>query len=95
MNDLKKALLKVVTSQGAFDSEYAVQIHSFDGHEVSLFTDKNNVQSSEGNSYMKVYVLTSSTSSDKKRLLLPSETFETSSRWLDVRQSDVEEAFVS
>lgn len=92
MSNLKEALLKVVTSKGAFDSEYAVQIHSFDGREVSLFTDKQNVESSaDGKSFMKVYVLTSKPSEGKERLLLPSEAFETSSRWLDVNQDDVKE----
>lgn len=91
MSDLKEGLVKVVKSDGAFKSEYAVQVTSYDGKHVSLFADKDDVRTSHGADYLVVHVLREPDHTDKKRLLLPSETFETSSRWVDVKESDVEE----
>jgi hypothetical protein len=83
MSKLKEALLKVQISKGAFKSECAVAISSIGGL-VSLFTDINNIKTENSNSFMKVFVVETGDRELFKRILLPSETFETSSRWVDV-----------
>lgn len=92
MANLEEAFVRVLATGGAFKSEYAVQIKSYDGKDVSLFADREEVQERQGDYYLVVHVLKDIAKGDKKRLLLPSETFETSSRWVDVNESDVKEA---
>lgn len=91
MANLKEAFVQVLTSKGAFKSECAVQIKSYDGKQVSLFTDKHNIKNHRGAEYLVVHVVSGHDTRGKKHLLLPTETFETSSRWIDVSENDVQE----
>ena len=92
MANLKEALVQVLTSKGSFTSERAVEIKSYDGKKVSLFTDTHNIRNVSGTDFLVVHVVIGPERIGKKHLLLPSETFETSSRWIDVSESDVQEA---
>jgi len=75
----------VHTSSGAFSSEYAVSVKCFDGKEVSLFADKTQVKIDGNKSFLRATLVNTDSSHNKKTVLLPTEAFETSSRWVDIR----------
>lgn len=86
MSKLKEALVKVEASKGAFESELAISISSISGV-VSLFTDKYNVQMIGSKTFMKVFVIEKESHDNVRHVLLPNETFETSTRWVDVQEA--------
>lgn len=75
----------VSTSDGMFSSEYAVELTLADGTQVSCFVDKSLVIEQSGKFRLK----TTQVSSDLQRgidlILLPVETFETASRWVEIK----------
>ena len=79
----------VRTSTGSFTSERAIALELADGREVSLFADKGLVDKRTSSEYLKVSVIKSDPVAKTKTLLLPSETFETMSRWVTVAQDKV------
>lgn len=79
----KERWVQVKTSSGMFSSEYAVLLETADG-EVSFFIDKDLVRESPTGSLVKVTLVESNPSKHRMRVLLPTETFETSSRWVDI-----------
>lgn len=84
MQNPKEAWIPVKTSNGAFSSEYAVSLMCLDGREVSLFADKTQVKTEGSQAYLRVTLVNSDPAHQKQTVLLPTETFETSSRWVDV-----------
>lgn len=77
--------IPVDTSKGAFSSEYAVSLRCFDGTEVSLFADKTQVKTEGNKTFLRVTLVNSDPGHHRQTVLLPTETFETSSRWVEVR----------
>lgn len=69
----------VVVSKGMFDSECAVEITQADGKRVSLFVDCASIQDTDGRKFIELPV--SSRSKGLASVLLPTEAFETLSRW--------------
>lgn len=73
-------------SSGMFSSEYAISVQTADGHDVSFFADKSLVKEQGNDSFVvKVTVVQVDPTKHKKRVLLPTEAFETSSRWVEVK----------
>jgi hypothetical protein len=87
--DKMQELLAVQTSEGSFSSERAVVVQLSDGREVSLFADRGLVDQRKGQDFLKVVVVKTDPSAQTKTVLLPSETFETMSRWATVPQDRV------
>jgi hypothetical protein len=79
---LDTAWIPVDVSEGMFSTEYAINLNLSDGTAVSLFADKSLVKEHDGTHYLKVTLV--SEESDQIRALLPSETFETGSPWVDI-----------
>jgi len=75
----------VDTSSGMFSNEFAISIKLFDGKLVSLFADKRLVKQTDHGFMLKVCLVESDPSQKKELVLLPTETFETASRWVEVR----------
>lgn len=76
--------IDVATEDGLFPDEMAISIKLYDGQKVSLFAHKTLIKHEHGKFYLKVSLIESDPSHKRKRVLLPTETFETSSRWIDV-----------
>jgi small ligand-binding sensory domain FIST len=79
----------VRTSSGSFSTERAVALELADGREVSLFADKGLLDTRSSSDFLKVSVIKSDPVAKTKTILLPSETFETMSRWVTVSQDKV------
>lgn len=69
-----------------FSSEVAVQIN-LGGNSVSLFVDKSLIATRDGKTFLKVNFAGENGKPDNKTILLPTESFETGSRWLSVPES--------
>jgi hypothetical protein len=82
-------LLAVKTTAGAFSSERAVTVELADGQNVSLFADKALVQQRSNSEFLKVVVMKCDAQAKTKTVLLPSEAFETMSRWVTVSQEKI------
>lgn len=80
----KETWIRVNTSPGMFSSEYAISLRLADGREVTFFADKQLVRSEEDRDFLKVTLVNSYPGLHKKLVLLPSEAFETASRWAEV-----------
>ena len=76
--------ITVSTSSGMFSSEFAVSLKLADGREVSFFADKDLIKQTSDKSLLKVTLVNSDPGNHKELVLLPTETFETSSRWVEV-----------
>jgi hypothetical protein len=74
-----------------FSDEVAVQI-SIGGLSVSLFADKSLVEEHGGKSYLRVAFAGETGKPENRTILLPSESFETGSRWLSVPKVELLEA---
>ena len=83
--DRKEHWIPVQTSNGMFSSEYAVMLETADGSPVSFFIDKNLVKEEKGNAQLKVVLVGSKPSENRELVMLPTETFETSSRWVEIK----------
>jgi len=90
LKDLKAVFVECSPSDGMFDSEVAVVIDTLDGV-VSLFADRGLVeQTSEGIAALKTYAsLATDHLAGPLSLLLPSEAFETGTRWIRVAPNKV------
>jgi hypothetical protein len=71
-----------------FDTELAVAIDTLDGA-VSLFADRSLVEQAGLESALRTYAAADSLETDPVRVLLPSEAFETGSRWIRVASTKV------
>lgn len=76
--------IPVTTSSGMFSSEYAVSLKLVTGEAVSFFVDKGLVKETAGTCMLKVVLVDDYPEEHKQRVLLPIETFETASRWVEV-----------
>jgi len=74
--------INVITSDGMFSTEKAVSIKLIDGNEVSLFVDRGLLKEDKGKWFLKVAKV--KTNHKSQVVLLPIETFETSTRWAEV-----------
>lgn len=74
----------VTTSSGMFSSEYAISLKLADGQVVSFFADKELIKEQKGKSLLKVTLVNKNPAQHKELVLLPTETFETASRWAEV-----------
>lgn len=72
-------LIDCSTSEGMFDTEVAVAIDTVDGP-VSLFADKGLVENAGQGHRLRAY--TGEVQAEATRVLLPTEAFETGSRWI-------------
>ena len=81
--------VKVRTSKGAFSSERAVSLQLADGSKVSLYADKELIDERQGGEFLRVVVVETNSKDKTKTVLLPSETFETMTRWAKVAQDEV------
>ena len=77
--------IKVFTSEGMFSSERAVSLKLADGTNVSFFVDASQIrQETSGHGELKVTLVEDNKAMQRKRVLLPTETFETATRWVEV-----------
>lgn len=74
----------VEVSEGMFSKEYAINLKLSDGNVVSFFADKELVINKGGEYRMRVTLVKRDTRRKTDLILLPFETFETSSRWVTV-----------
>lgn len=74
--------IPVTVRPGMFSSEFQAELELVDHHKVSFFVDRALVKENEGKHFIKVQIVGSS--SDKIRVLLPTEAFETASRWAEI-----------
>lgn len=89
MEKSKGSWVQVNTSPGIFSSEVTVNIQEANGVKVSILADKNFVQKYDSNEYLKVSVVNDDKLILHRKVLLPTETFETSSRWVVVNSNMV------
>ncbi len=87
---LQEVLVECNTSKGMFENEVAVMIEANDRN-VSFFADLSLISKNENIDSLRAY---STCAEDPKsgqlvRVLLPTETFETGSRWIDVASQKV------
>jgi hypothetical protein len=78
----KKVWIRVLAHDGMFSNECAVSIHCSGGTLVSLFVDRVLIKEHSGSHFLKVQCVRRD--STRMRVLLPQETFETGSRWVDI-----------
>ena len=76
--------IPVDISNGMFSNEYSVVLKDLK-EKLSLYVDKSLVKEDEKGAFLKVYVIREDSGRNKKVVLLPSEAFETSSRWVEVK----------
>lgn len=81
-DSIEETWISVTTSKGMFNNEYAVFLKLADGKEVSFFADKELFRK-EGNNYLLKVGLVKRNQLTQL-ILLPSETLETASRWVEV-----------
>ncbi|MBI3775253.1 MAG: hypothetical protein HY273_06825 [Gammaproteobacteria bacterium] len=74
----------VTTSSGMFSSEYAIALKLASGQVVSFFADKALIKEQQGKSFLKVTLVNQNPAQHKELVLLPTETFETASRWAEI-----------
>ena len=90
MGKSRERWVPVTISDGMFSSEYAITLETIDGTLVSLYADKTLVRKEDDSNFLKVTYVSSYPGQHKQRVLLPSETFETSSRWVDLIEEKLE-----
>ena len=74
--------IPVDISDGMFSNEYSVVLKNLQD-KLSLYVDKSLIKKDpNGLTFLKVYVIKKD--DNKRVVLLPSETFETSSRWVEL-----------
>jgi hypothetical protein len=85
MNNIKNEhWIPVTTSSGMFSSECAISLELSTGQIVSFFADKGLIRENAGLSLLRVFLVNDFPEQKKQLVLLPSETFETASRWAEV-----------
>jgi hypothetical protein len=69
--------------KGMFSTEAAVEI-TIDNKTVSLFADRSLIKNFSGKPHILVTLVGDNGQPDHKTILLPSECFETGTRWLSI-----------
>lgn len=82
-SELQTVLVECDSSEGMFDSECAIGIDTADGR-ISLFADRGLVSDQGGHSLLRTYAAVFPGSQGSWQVLLPTEAFETGSRWIRV-----------
>ena len=85
MDSTHMGLVRCETSDGMFSNEVAVSLNSNDGP-VSFFADRGLIQEKNGATYL-VVSLVQLNQAGRISVLLPSETFEKGTRWVEVSPS--------
>jgi hypothetical protein len=67
-----------------FSSERAVSLELADGKQVSFFVDNTLLKQQKGRSMLQVTLVNSYPKQKRDLVLLPTETFETASPWVEV-----------
>lgn len=83
-NPLQEVWIPVSASNGMFDTEYSIGLILADGAQVSFFADKDLVRKEKELYSLRVIKINTYPELNKQLVLLPSETFETASRWAEV-----------
>jgi hypothetical protein len=83
--------LSCKAQHGMFSSERAVEI-DLDGKTISLFADESLIKEYLGNKYLLVTLIGDNGEPEHKTVLLPSECFETGSRWLSIPERMLKKA---
>ena len=76
-------LIPCEVSEGMFSDERAVKIE-VEGKSISLFANRGLIVEVGGHTYLKVTFAGENGKPQNKTILLPSESFETGSRWVSV-----------
>lgn len=76
--------IEVGVNDGMFSNEYAVSLKLIDNSMVSFFVDRKLIKTEQGKHFLNVTLVKRDSTSHSNLVLLPSETFETSSRWVEV-----------
>ena len=84
MTESSKRWVTVTTSEGMFSSECAVSLTLANGKQVSFFADHSLLQRDEGRERLQVTLVSTDDAHRRDVVLLPVETFETGSRWVEV-----------
>lgn len=84
-------LIPCVVTDGMFSNEAAVEI-TVSGQSISLFVDRSLIQERGGKTFLKVSFVGENGKPENRTILLPSESFETGSRWLSVPKSVLQAA---
>jgi len=79
----QQVLLPCTVQHGMFSSERAVEI-VLGGEKFSLFADESLIKEYRGKEYLLVTLIGDNGEPEHKTILLPSECFETQSRWLSI-----------
>ena len=90
MHPAQKVWLPCKVGNGMFTNELAVEI-DLGAQNVSLFADSSLVREVDGRFYLSVTYLGDNGKPGHKTILLPSECFETGSRWLSVPDEALKE----
>jgi hypothetical protein len=90
MHPAQKVWLPCKVSDGMFSGELAIEINA-GGQNVSLFASSSLVKQQDGENYLSVTYLGDNGKAQHKTILLPSECFETGSRWLSVPEEALKE----
>jgi hypothetical protein len=80
----KTIWVPVDISEGMFSNEYAVSLKNYKGLSLSFYVDKELIKREKDKSFLKVISIYLDKKEGRQTILLPSETFETSSRWVDI-----------
>lgn len=84
METSREHWIPVTTSAGMFSAECAVSLRLVGGQEVSLFADRKLIKEEGGRSFLRVTLVDHDPVHRTDRVLLPTETFETATRWAEV-----------
>jgi hypothetical protein len=79
-------LILVEVTDGMFSREYTINLKLSDGKVVSFFADKELVINEGGKYKLRATLVKRDESRNTDLILLPCETFETSSRWVTVNR---------
>jgi hypothetical protein len=88
--NLKIASIPCDLSQGMFDNEYAVELTVSGGKVVSFFADKCLVKTNGTTAHGLIKVGVAGEVAGQSKILLPSEAFESGSRWVEVPRGQLQ-----
>lgn len=84
---MKSVLLKVKAGEGIFSNEYEVSFKDSNGRSLSIFIDKTEVV--KNGKYTFISVNSIDNQDETYNILLPSETLETFTRWIDIPKTEI------
>jgi hypothetical protein len=88
-HSFQEGWIVVSASSGLFSSEKKVSFNSKNGNNCSLYADQNQIKEEGGRTYLKVFFKKEDQNVPEATVLLPAETFETNSRWINLQSKDV------